>query len=141
MVCFLYSPETGTLNSIKWSSLEQVSHEGSDQIMSKEQKIPTALLCGLPMERHPSQLETSGLNQTWSLAPKDMTDGSYKVVPVYACKCVFTSIHLNAALGHTVIGDAHRDHTDIRDRPVFDELSDMSQPLATSSRVGWHTNT
>lgn len=55
--------------------------------------------------------------------------------------CESTCTHLYVSFGHAVVGDAHRDQTDIRDRSVFDELSDASQPLATLARLGGHTNT
>lgn len=44
-------------------------------------------------------------------------------------------VHLRARVRHTVVGDAHRDHSDICDRAPLEEPRDMSQPLATVARL------
>lgn len=45
-------------------------------------------------------------------------------------------VHLRARVRNAVVGDAHRDHSDICDRAPLEELRDMSQPLATVAGLG-----
>lgn len=64
--------------------------------------------------------------------------------PPRSWKCLvylWVRVHLCASVRHSVVGDSHRDHSDICDRVPLEELRDMSQPLATVAGPGWQAHT